>query len=81
MDIIRNDLESGAPFFRIMQNWQALQIYCALYINSEQAGLQIPGVRDRPFFLPFFLFILPPLDYWKVNTWVLSKIKGKTGTV
>lgn len=37
---LRQGLEKGVPIHNVMENWEFLQMQCALYINSELPGLQ-----------------------------------------
>ena len=44
-------MEKGLPIVNLMENWDFLQIQCALYINSDLPGLttnyQMPGKPMR----------------------------------
>ena len=44
-------LEKGLPIVNLMENWDFLQIQCAMYINSDLPGLatmyQMPGKPMR----------------------------------
>lgn len=46
-------VESGLPIVNLMENWDFLQIQCAMYINSDLPGLstmyQMPGKPMRGF--------------------------------
>lgn len=49
--IIRDALEKGAPVHMLMEDWDFLQLQCAMYINSELPGvanaLQVTGKPIR----------------------------------
>ncbi|KAL4425069.1 hypothetical protein ABPG77_010383 [Micractinium sp. CCAP 211/92] len=52
-NILRQGLEKGLPIVNLMENWDFLQIQCAMYINSDLPGLssmyQMPGKPMRGF--------------------------------
>ncbi|KCV73369.1 DNA-directed RNA polymerase III subunit RPC1 [Fonticula alba] len=41
-NVIRQSIEKGAQPQVLIENWDMLQIYCAMYINSELPGVQLP---------------------------------------
>jgi len=52
-NVLRQGLEKGLAITNLMENWDFLQLQCALYINSELPGipqaLQTPGKPLRGF--------------------------------
>ncbi len=52
-NVLRQGLEKGSPINNLMENWDFLQIQCAMYINSELPGLSLqyqgPGKPLRGF--------------------------------
>lgn len=45
---LRVGLEKGVPIHNVMENWEFLQMQCALYINSELPGLQLNHQVGKP---------------------------------
>ncbi len=52
-NILRQGLEKGLPISNIAENWDFLQVQCAVYINSDLPGVtsmyQVPGKPTRGF--------------------------------
>jgi DNA-directed RNA polymerase III subunit RPC1 len=52
-NVLRQGLEKGLAITNLMENWDFLQLQCALYINSEMPGIpqayQTPGKPLRGF--------------------------------
>jgi hypothetical protein len=52
-NVLRQGLEKGLAITNLMENWDFLQLQCALYINSELPGIpqayQTPGKPLRGF--------------------------------
>lgn len=52
-NILRQGLERGLPISNIAENWDFLQVQCAVYINSDLPGVtsmyQVPGKPTRGF--------------------------------
>ncbi|PSC73949.1 DNA-directed RNA polymerase III subunit rpc1-like isoform X2 [Micractinium conductrix] len=52
-NILRQGLEKGLPIVNLMENWDFLQVQCAMYINSDLPGLSsmynLPGKPMRGF--------------------------------
>jgi len=52
-NILRHGLERGLPISNIAENWDFLQVQCAVYINSDLPGVtsiyQVPGKPTRGF--------------------------------
>ena len=50
-NILRQGLEKGLPIVNLEENWDFLQVQCAMYINSDLPGLsavyQLPGKPMR----------------------------------
>jgi len=40
-NILRQGLEKGLPIVNLMENWDFLQVQCAMYINSDLPGLPL----------------------------------------
>lgn len=52
-NILRHGVEKGLPISSIAENWDFLQVQCAVYINSDLPGVtsmyQVPGKPTRGF--------------------------------
>jgi len=52
-NILRHGLERGLPISNVAENWDFLQVQCAVYINSDLPGVtsiyQVPGKPTRGF--------------------------------
>ena len=52
-NILRQGLERGLPISNVAENWDFLQVQCAVYINSDLPGItsiyQVPGKPTRGF--------------------------------
>jgi len=52
-NILRQGLERGLPISNVAENWDFLQVQCAVYINSDLPGVtsmyQVPGKPTRGF--------------------------------
>jgi len=52
-NILRHGLERGLPISNVAENWDFLQVQCAVYINSDLPGItsiyQVPGKPTRGF--------------------------------
>ena len=52
-NILRHGLDRGLPISNIAENWDFLQVQCAVYINSDLPGVtsiyQVPGKPTRGF--------------------------------
>lgn len=52
-NILRQGLDKGLPISNIAENWDFLQVQCAVYINSDLPGVtsmyQVPGKPTRGF--------------------------------
>ena len=52
-NILRHGLERGLPIANVAENWDFLQVQCAVYINSDLPGVtsiyQVPGKPTRGF--------------------------------
>lgn len=52
-NILRHGMEKGLPISNVAENWDFLQVQCAVYINSDLPGVtsiyQVPGKPTRGF--------------------------------
>ncbi|XP_077989635.1 DNA-directed RNA polymerase III subunit RPC1-like [Glandiceps talaboti] len=47
-DVIQRHKQTGAKMSMIMEDWDFLQLQCALYINSEQSGIPLNMQPKKP---------------------------------
>lgn len=56
-DIIQKHRHSGVKVQMLNEDWEFLQLHCALYINSEMSGIPLNMQVNKISFYIFYLFL------------------------